>query len=281
MTALQTLIRCSALEEILEEEDVIVLDGTWFLPNSDRDAKAEYLKQHIPGARFFDIDKHSDQNTHLPHMVPSAAEFANSAEALGISNHSRIVIYDAQGLFSAARVWWLFRLFGHTQVAVLDGGLPGWIAAGYELSNVQPAIQPGTYQANLAENLVLDLKTMQQNVANKTALILDARPLGRFTGESAEPRPELESGHMPGATSLPVSELLDAGKLKPTSELKAIFEAIPGSKQSPVITTCGSGVTAAIITLAMTHCGLGMHQLYDGSWTEWASIKENPIEKGQ
>ena len=280
MTELQTLISCSALQELLGDEELVILDGSWFLPNANRDGHAEYNKQHIPGARFFDIDKHSDQNTDLPHMVPTATEFAKAAESLGISNHSRVVIYDAQGLFSAARVWWLFRLFGHNQVAVLDGGLPAWIASGYAVTDEVAAEHHGSYQAKLQAEYVVNLKAMQKKVGDRSATILDARPFGRFTGESAEPRPELESGHMPGATSLPASALLEAGKLKSVSELQSIFAAIPVDQHTPVITTCGSGVTAAIITLAMTHCGLGMHQLYDGSWTEWASIEENPIEKG-
>jgi len=148
------------------------------------------------------------------------------------------------------------------------------------VSDVQPTSKPGSYQSNLNADLVLDLTAMQKSVADNSAIILDARPLGRFTGESAEPRPELESGHMPGAKSLPASALLNAGKLKSISDLKSIFDAVPVNQQTSVITTCGSGVTAAIITLAMAHSGLGMHQLYDGSWTEWASVKDNPIEKG-
>ncbi len=279
MNHFHTLIDCETLAIKLTSDQLVVLDGTWFLPNSNRDARAEYTEGHIPGARFFDIDAISDQSSSLPHMVPTAEAFSRSVEGLGISNESKIVVYDAQGLFSAARVWWLFRTFGHQDVAVLDGGLPAWLSAGLAVTDEVSEIQPGSYHAELNANLVVNLPGMQQRVQDQNAVILDARPATRFTGEAPEPRPELESGHMPGAVSLPATDLLDQGQLKQVAELQFLFESLAITEASPVVTSCGSGVTAAIITLALEHCGLGMHQLYDGSWTEWASVADNPIEK--
>ncbi|MBX2882318.1 MAG: 3-mercaptopyruvate sulfurtransferase [Granulosicoccus sp.] len=281
MNDFQTLIDCKTLAAKITDNNVVVLDGTWFLPNSNRDAKAEFESGHIPGARFFDIDAISDQHSPLPHMVPSADAFSRSVESLGVSNDSQIVVYDAQGLFSAARVWWLFRIFGHQHVAVLDGGLPAWIAAGKEVTEVIADVLPGSYHADFNANTVVDLSGMQQRVKNQNALILDARSAARYKGEAPEPRPELQSGHMPGALSLPATDLMVEGRLKPVDELRALFKSLEVNEASPIVTTCGSGVTAAIITLALEHCGLGMHQLYDGSWTEWASAPGNPIEKNR
>ena len=280
MTDFHTLIDCEVLHSQLDDDDLVILDGTWFLPNVDRDAKAEFNEKHIPGARFFDIDANSDQSSSLPHMIPTANAFSESVEKLGISNSSKIAIYDAQGLFSAARVWWLFRLFGHQQVAVVDGGLPAWVTAGFEITDLTTTIKSGTYQSTFDPIKVVDLTGMQQRVRDQSAIVLDARSAGRFNGSAPEPRPELKSGHMPGAYSLPATDLLVDGKLKPITELQSIFQRFSITKESPVVTSCGSGVTAAIITLAMAHSGLGMHQLYDGSWTEWASVGNNPIDQG-
>ena len=273
----KNLITANELSNHIEDSELIVLDGSWYLPNQNRNPREEYNNQHISGARFFDIHAISNQNSALPHMMPDEKHFTDEVEKLGISSTSEIVIYDGNGLFSAARVWWMFQAFGHTRVRVLDGGLPQWLEAGYPVTAVTPEIQEGSFQCQLNDSVISSMEDIRANCETQQFVVLDARSAARFRGEAPEPRPELPSGHMPGATSLPFTELMEGNRLKPTSELKQQFTNMGLGKDTSIITSCGSGVTAAIITLALSSCDYGIQKLYDGSWTEWASNPDNPI----
>ncbi len=272
------LITPDELAEQIEDPNLVVLDGSWYLPAENRDPLREFRNRHIPGARFFDIDKISDTDSDLPHMLPKPDFFAKAVEKLGITNLSQVVVYDGRGLFSAARVWWMFRIFGHEGVRLLSGGLPAWIAGDFPVSNRDPEIIPGQFTVDFDSTKVASMQDILENLETGESVILDARSAGRFTGMAPEPRPELKSGHMPGALSLPFTELLEDGRLKPVEDLKQIFENRGIYDGQKMITSCGSGVSAAVINLALVLCGYGMHRLYDGSWTEWASpVKDNPI----
>ncbi len=271
------LIAPHDLMERIAEPDMVVLDGSWYLPTENRDPQREYRSQHVAGARFFDIDKISDPDSDLPHMLPKPDYFAKAVEQLGISNDSQVVVYDGKGLFSAARVWWMFRIFGHQWVSVLDGGLPAWLARGFPTSNQEPAITPGTFDVAFDSSNVATMQEILDNLETGESVILDARSAGRFTGTAPEPRPELRGGHMPGALSLPFTELLEDGRLKSVDDLRQVFERRGIVDDQKVITSCGSGVSAAVINLALLLCGFERQRLYDGSWTEWASVKDNPV----
>ena len=277
---MSNLIQPQELRAILEAPDTVVLDGSWYLPTQNRDPQAEYQAQHIPGARFFDIDAISDQHSALPHMLPETAWFESKVRGLGVSNSSHIVVYDGAGIFSAPRVWWMFRLFGHSRVQVLDGGLPAWLECGFATASGAIEISAGDFNADPDLSLVASMDDIRNNIDQREALVMDARANPRFLGEAPEPRPELSSGHMPGATSLAFTELLDNGRYRDSRELGEILSSRGVSEDTPVITSCGSGVTAAAITLALDECGYGLQRLYDGSWTEWASNPDNPIAKG-
>ena len=279
MTENTNLIEPEALHQQLDAPGLVILDCSWYLPGQNRVARDEYEIAHIPGARFFDIDAISDQDTDLPHMIPASSFFVNKVEELGISNTSQIVVYDGTGLFSAARVWWMFHLFGHKQISILNGGLPAWIERGYRTTAGNTPVMKGHFTANLDTSMVAYMEDIQGNCDTHEFMILDARSEARFNGQAPEPRPELPSGHMPGAISLPFTELLDGNRMKSADRLHEIFNRLGVSKSSPVVTSCGSGITAAIITLALKNSGYGMQRLFDGSWTEWALDPDNPIEK--
>lgn len=279
MTSSKNLCSVSELNKKRKDNDnrLRVLDSSWYLPSEAIDAQRAFNKQHISGATFFHIDSICDQKSILPHMLPSADEFAAAVENLGINNDSDVIIYDSAGLFSAARVWWMFKVFGHASVRVLNGGLPAWIADGGTLSDAAKAPVAENYNARLNVELVKTKSDLIENAQTHAYSILDARPTARFLGQAPEPRPGLPSGHMPHSVSLPFGQLLDNGYLKPADQLRDIFLAAGIDDSSSIITSCGSGVTAAIITLALAEAGLGMHSLYDGSWTEWASSKDTLI----
>lgn len=277
----QTLVSVDWVRARLNDTDVKVLDASWHMPAANRDAVAEHAAGHIPGAGFFDIDVVSDASSPLPHMLPTANAFAAAVGTLGISNTDQVVIYDTVGLFSAARVWWMFRTMGHQNVAVLDGGLPAWKAAGGDIDQGISSVKKAAFDAQLAATAVTGLDDMKAASSEGSHIILDARPTGRFDGSQPEPRPGLPSGHMPNATSLPFSSVVTPqGTLKPIEDLKALFSNLAVEDSQKVITTCGSGVTAAILTLALARIGLDNTSLYDGSWTEWASRDDCPIETG-
>lgn len=265
------LVTAAWLQTQLGRADLMILDASLYLPNEPQVADETYRQQHLPGALRFDIEHFSDPDTSLPHMVPSAGRFARLAGELGVTPDTFIVVYDQKGLFSAARAWWLFRLFGHDQVVVLDGGLPLWRELGLPLEagvNRREAQPP--YPTTLNNRLLCGLGDVQTALTVGQTQILDARGAKRFNGEVAEPRPGVESGHMPGSQNLPYDSLLGAdGTLLPPQELRQRFQALGVDGLHPVITSCGSGVTAAVLLLALNVAGLPDGRLYDGSWSEW------------
>jgi thiosulfate/3-mercaptopyruvate sulfurtransferase len=277
---MDNLVSAEWLRDRLRQPGVVVLDATLWLPHEGRDAHAEFVAAHIPGALFFDIEAFSDPDTPLPHMVPSPGRFARLAGALGIGPGSEVVVYDQRGIFSAPRAWWLFRLFGHPAVAVLDGGLPAWRAAGFDIEQGErPPPAPQTFHADLHAAKLRGLGEVRDAIASGSAMVIDARPAARFAGSVPEPRPGVRPGHIPGAASLPFPDLLDAQqKLLPPDRLRAVLARAGIDGGRPVTTYCGSGVTAAVLNFAMLRAGLPEGSLYDGSWTEWGSRPDLPVE---
>jgi len=260
-----TQIDAEALEALLEQDAVRVVDSSWALDGTDMHAL--YVQEHIPGAAFFDIDAVSDKSSGLPHMVPSPELFAAAVGTMGITAGDTVVVYDRQGLFSAARVWWTFRLMGHRDVRVLRGGLPAWRKAGFSVTDTVTVVTPVVYTPVLQAGKIIDLNGLCEVLGTET-VVLDARPSARFAGAAPEPRSGLRNGHMPGSRSLPFGELVRDGALKPAEDLRAILDAKGADGSAPIVTTCGSGVTAAIISLALAELGRES-RLYDGSWAQW------------
>ncbi|MBP2158256.1 MULTISPECIES: 3-mercaptopyruvate sulfurtransferase [Asticcacaulis] len=261
-------IEPQALSKLIDEGMVKIVDGSWALDGTDM--RALYLKDHIPGAVFFDIEAVSDHSTGLPHTAPSPEAFAAAVGAMGISAEDHVVVYDRQGLFSAARVWWTFKLMGHDKVQVLRGGLPAWQILHLPVTAEVPTPVATTYASQPQPEIMIGLNELRSTLEDdKNPVVLDARSKARFDGTASEPRAGLRSGHMPGARSLPFSELIRDGALKPREELEAIFCNLGIADGHTVVTTCGSGVTAAIITLALEEVGHKSSKLYDGSWAEW------------
>lgn len=277
----KTLVSTDWLAKHLRDPDLRVLDASWYLPAMARDAKAEYEAAHIPGARFFDIDEISDQRSNLPHMAPPPEKFISRMRAMGVGDGHQVVIYDGAGLFSAARVWWTFRLMGKTDVAVLDGGLPKWQAEGREIEDMAPIVRDRHMTVSRQNQMVKDVTQVAHAAKLGEAEIIDARPAARFRGEAAEPRPGLRSGHIPGSKNIPIGEVLNAdGTMKSPADLKAVFEAAGVNLKKPAITSCGSGVTAAVLSLALERMGHRNHALYDGSWAEWGMYDDLKVATG-
>jgi thiosulfate/3-mercaptopyruvate sulfurtransferase len=272
------LVSTDWLAAQLGRSDLAVVDGSYFLPTQKRDANAEYLAGHIPGAVFFDIEAIADHSTDLPHMLPGPDQFARAVSALGIGDGDTVVIYDALGLFSAARVWWTFRIFGVEKVFVLDGGLPKWKAEGHALEAGVASPKPRQFTANMNTNAVAIIDEVLMALTTHNAQVVDARSAERFTGTAPEPRPGLPSGHMPGAFNLPYTQLIEDGRLIEPGRIAAAFEKAGIDVGKPIITTCGSGVTAAILWFALDAIGRQPQSLYDGSWTEWGSRPDLPKE---
>ena len=277
----RTLVSTDWLAKHLRDPDLRVLDASWYLPAQNRDAKAEYAASHIPGARFFDIDEISDQRSNLPHMAPPPEKFISRLRAMGVGDGHQVVVYDGAGIFSAARVWWTFRLMGKMDVAVLDGGFPKWQAEGREVEDMPPVIRDRHITVSRQNHLVKDVTQVAHAAKLGEAEIIDARSAPRFRGEAPEPRAGLRSGHIPGSKNLPFADVLNPdGTMKSPAQLKQVFEAAGIDLKKPAITTCGSGVTAAILSLALERMGHRNHALYDGSWAEWGMYDDLKVATG-
>jgi thiosulfate/3-mercaptopyruvate sulfurtransferase len=275
------IVSCRWLAERLQAPDIRVVDATWFMPSDPRSAVALYQERRIPGAVFFPIDEIADTDSPLPHMLPSPEEFASRMRKLGVGDGARVVVYDSHGLFSAARVWWTLRVMGHEDIAVLDGGFPAWERGGHPVETGEPTPRPERhFTARYRADLVRDLADMRRALAGGVS-ILDARPAPRFRGEAAEPRAGLKSGHMPGAANMPSASLVsEVGTLKSREDLAALFADAGADADRPAICTCGSGVTAALIALALARLGRWDAAIYDGSWAEWGGRDDTPIVTG-
>lgn len=277
----KTLVTTEWLASHLNDPDLRILDASWYLPGVDRNGRKEYENAHIPGARFFDIDEISDLRSELPHMVPPVEKFMSRMRAMGVGDGHQVVVYDGAGLFSAARVWWLFRLMGKTDVAVLDGGFPKWQAEGRPIEDLPPVVKDRHMTVQRQNHLVKDVTQVAHAAKLKDHEIVDARAPERFRGEAPEPRPGLRSGHIPGSKNVPFKVLLnDDNTMKDPEDLKAAFVAAGVDLSKPVITSCGSGVTAAILSLALERIGHARHSLYDGSWSEWGMYNDLKVEVG-
>lgn len=267
------------LNTALARDTVKVVDASWYLPAQNRDAKAEFAAGHIPGAVHFDIDAIADQKTGLPHMLLDAPAFANAAGALGLADTDTIIVYDGLGLFSAPRVWWTLRVFGAKDVRLLSGGFPAWMRAGLATEAGWPDPTPAHFDARLDPTAAVDYATVLGLLPDNAASIVDARPAPRFAGDAPEPRPGLPSGHIPGSRNVPFDRLLDGdGKLVDAETIRAVFAAAGVDLNQPLVTTCGSGVTAAVLSFALAAIGKNDVTLYDGSWAEWGARSDAPIE---
>jgi thiosulfate/3-mercaptopyruvate sulfurtransferase len=273
------LVSTEWLSEHLRDHNLAVVDGSFFLPAQQRNARTEYLEGHIPGAVFFDIETVADHSTDLPHMLPGPAQFGTVAGALGISENDIIVVYDSAGLYSAPRVWWTFRVFGAKKVCILDGGLPRWKAEGRPLEQGEAKPAEKTFNAAMNVGAVAMLADVRIAVIDDNVQVVDARPADRFAGKTPEPRPGLRSGHMPRSFNVPYARLVENGQLVSRARIEAAFTDAGVDLDKPVITSCGSGVSAAILTFALESIGKEPRGLYDGSWAEWGSRPDLPVER--
>lgn len=277
----QVLVSTEWLASHMSAPDIRIIDASYYLEEDNRDPKAEYDQKHIPGARFFDIDEISDPNSSLPHMAPPVEKFVSRMRAMGIGDGHRVIVYDSAGLFSAARIWWLFRLMGKDDIAVLDGGLPKWEAEGRPLEDMPPIVRDRHITARRNAGLVKDVTQVAASAKLQDAEIVDARSPGRFTGEETEPREGLRSGRIPNSKNVYYKSLLNEdGTLKKPEELRALFEAANVDLKRPIITTCGSGITAGILSVALEILGHRNHSVYDGSWAEWGMYNDLKVAVG-
>lgn len=275
------LVSTAWLADHLGAPDVRVVDASWYFPHEEKDALGQFKLAHIPGAVFFDIDEISDDSSDLPHMLASPVKFASRVRKLGLGDGTRIVVYDQLGLRSAARVWWNFRAMGHEDVVVLDGGLPKWIAEGRPIEDGPALPRDRHFTARFNSDLVRDLGQVKRALADDRTQLVDARPASRFTGEQPEPRAGLRGGHMPGAISVPSSSLLAPdGTVKTAAQLTELFATAGVDLTRPIVTTCGSGITAAMLSLALARLGKDRTPVYDGSWAEWGGRDDTEVVTG-
>jgi thiosulfate/3-mercaptopyruvate sulfurtransferase len=268
------------LAERLADPQVQVIDASWFMPGASRDPKAEFVAGHIPGAVFFGIDEVCDRASDLPHMLAEAKAFQTAMRELGLRKDAAVVVYDSQGLFSAPRVWWNLRTMGCEAAFVLDGGLPAWMAEARPLEIGWPGPERGDFKARFNADLVRDLDQVRAGLEDGSMQVVDARPAPRFRGEAPEPRPGLRSGHMPGARNAPFAEVILDGRLAPDETLRAVFDAAGVDLARPIATTCGSGVSASVLALALARLGRSDVAVYDGSWSQWGARTDTPVVTG-
>jgi thiosulfate/3-mercaptopyruvate sulfurtransferase len=275
------LVSTEWLAAHLNAPDVRIVDATWLMPHLERDARAEYESCHIPGAVYFDIDDIADSDSDLPHMLPSPEKFSSRVRKLGLGDGNRIVVYSAGGGYSAAaRVWWMFRLFGHEDVAVLDGGLTKWLAEERPVEDIPPVTRDRHLTARVNHFLVRDVEHLIKNVETGKEQVIDVRSPGRFAGTEPEPRPSRKKGHIPGSVNLPFMSILDKDNhltFKSAEEISAALDAAGVDTSKPMVTSCGSGVTAAVVTLGLFLLGHEDVAVYDGSWSEWGDHYETPV----
>lgn len=276
----ENFVSCAWLAAHLGDPDLGIVDGSWHLPSSGRVGSAEFLEGHIPEAVFFDIDAIADASTGLPHMLPDPRKFTDEMTALGLGDGMRFVVYNSPGMFAAARVWWTLRAFGAEDVAILDGGLPQWRLEGRPIEAGDTHPSPRAFTPRLNHAFVVSLEEVRRTLATGAAQVVDARPSDRFEGRAPEPRPGVRSGHIPGSLSLPFVEIVEHGRLKRGAALHQAFAARGIDLAKPVVTTCGSGVTAAVLSLAVEEAGGTVAGLYDGSWSEWGARSDCPVATG-
>jgi thiosulfate/3-mercaptopyruvate sulfurtransferase len=274
------LVSTDQLAEKMKDGNVAVVDGSWYLPQHNRQGFEEYLAHHIPGAVFFDIDEISDHSSQLPHMLPPAHTFELHMTRLGIANDMDLVVYDGMGLFSAPRVWWTMRVFGMKNVFILDGGFPKWTKEGRPVEKGMPKISPSGFTAKFDASLVADYERVAKTLGDHSAQVVDSRPAGRFRGEAPEPREGVASGHMPGSLNLPASDVVENGALASNETIEAAVKKAGVDPSRPVITSCGSGVSAALLWFALDSIGKPPKALYDGSWSDWGTREDAPVETG-
>ena len=276
-TSASPLVSAEWLRDAFERPDVVVLDASWHMPATRRDGASEFELGHVPGSAFFSIDGIADPDSTLPHMVPTAGTFAAAVGALGVGTGDHVVCYATDGIGTAPRAWWMFRLFGHERVSVLDGGLPAWTAAGGTLVKGPARPRPRAFQATFNPARIRDLAAVRANLQAATELVVDARSAGRFAGTEAEPRPGLRGGHIPGSVNVPYQTLLDGPRMLPPEALRARLEAAGVTGDRPPVFTCGSGVSACTLALGLTLTGRDDWAVYDGSWSEWGGREDVPV----
>lgn len=279
MSSVSSLVSTEWLEENLTNENVRILDASWHLPNSGRDAMAEFNEEHIPDALFFDIDEIADLDNALPHMMPSNEKMSSRIRAMGIKETDHVIVYDNSSFSTAARAWFMFKNFGHESVSILNGGLPKWLSEKRPMDQDIVAFGNSHYNATKDESRIRNIEDIRCNIDNQNEQVVDARAAGRFNGTAPEPRPESRSGHIPGSYNVPFNILLNEDRTyKSKDELKAAFVDAGVDLDKPIITSCGSGVTACVLLFALDQIGHTQNALYDGSWTEWGCRTDTPIE---